>query len=49
MSGKAGAEETAAKAGFNIENEEFWLDSLDYIREIIDEFSKQAQTGDAGK
>ncbi len=49
MSGRAGAEETAAKAGFNIENEAFWLDSLDYIREIIDEFSKQAQTGDTGK
>ncbi|MDX9800237.1 MAG: M3 family oligoendopeptidase [Spirochaetia bacterium] len=49
MSGRASAEETAAKAGFNIENEMFWLDSLDYIREIIDDFLKYAQTGDTVK
>ena len=39
-SGKRTSMEIARQAGFNIENETFWLDSIDYIRQIIDEFSE---------
>ena len=43
-SGKKNSMEIAAYAGFNIENELFWLDSIDYIKQIIDEFSEIALT-----
>ncbi|MCL2480520.1 MAG: M3 family oligoendopeptidase [Spirochaetaceae bacterium] len=41
-SGKKTSMEIAQQAGFDIENELFWLDSIDYIRQIIDEFSEIA-------
>jgi len=48
-SGKKTSMEIALQAGFDIENEQFWLDSIDYIRQIIDEFSEIALTGENRK
>ena len=48
-SGKRTSMEIAIQAGFNIEQEAFWLDSIDYIRQIIDEFSEIVLTGENRK
>ncbi len=45
-SGRKTSIEIASQAGFDIENELFWLDSIDYIKQIIDEFSEIALTGE---
>ncbi|MCL2793445.1 MAG: M3 family oligoendopeptidase [Spirochaetaceae bacterium] len=39
-SGRKTSMEIAKQAGFDIENELFWLNSMDYIKKIIDDFSK---------
>ena len=48
-SGKKTSMQIAQQAGFDIENELFWLDSIDYIRQIIDEFSEITLSGENSK
>ncbi|MCL2293644.1 MAG: M3 family oligoendopeptidase [Spirochaetes bacterium] len=48
-SGRKTSIEIAQQAGFDIEKELFWLDSIDYIKQMIDEFSKIAFTGESRK
>lgn len=43
-SGKKTAVEITAQAGFDIETESFWLESLSYIQNMIEEFSNEAGT-----
>jgi oligoendopeptidase F len=48
-SGRKTSMEITRQAGFDIETEPFWLDSIDYIKQMIDEFSEIALTGESKK
>ena len=43
LSGRYSAVEIAEKVGADVEDQSFWLESLDYICELIDEFSEKVK------
>jgi oligoendopeptidase F len=40
--GRAGAEDVTAEAGFDIRTPDFWRSGIDYVRSRIDEFEERA-------